>query len=526
MFKKFMRPFIFLLFFLINSIFFYSYSEENELKINGAKQVEETFSETEENVEIDEILYSSLGLKVKKLEKKGFLIEEVKLDSPVEKAGFKKGDVILKIDNIQYTKKESLLKKLFYEKIKSPRAILIIRDTEEKIIVWPPLDTTSVKEDERKKIISFDISGKEKIKNGDFLFAVKDFEKALDVSINYDEREKIYYQIFLSYYFYLKNLYQTILFTLNKVKGLTENVENMQEIIWNSKFYEEFILKNKNSFGEIKLKELKDIYRDFLDFKKEYFYVSKKAEDAKYFASLELIRKNLSYMPEDLIKDIFDNFLINFTNFQNFRKKEDIQNIENLKVMWDKKIEDEIQKMKSKLDIYQNLIEELLYLSDFQKYLKVKVYSYWDGQPSLRRICGRKFSIPENEPQQRIVEVFGKYLSESPSSFYIPSCEVSLNNNGKYDFEGEVVIILLNPNKNIIERKGIPFIIEKGERKVLFIQFTSVPTENIVELKCVFEGLGRIAPQYKFLLKDWNMYVYIRDKFSNEVDFGEYFINP
>ncbi|MGB9678000.1 MAG: PDZ domain-containing protein, partial [Candidatus Ratteibacteria bacterium] len=165
MFKKFMRPFIFLLFFLINSIFFYSYSEENELKINGAKQVEETFSETEENVEIDEILYSSLGLKVKKLEKKGFLIEEVKLDSPVEKAGFKKGDVILKIDNIQYTKKESLLKKLFYEKIKSPRAILIIRDTEEKIIVWPPLDTTSVKEDERKKIISFDISGKEKIKN-------------------------------------------------------------------------------------------------------------------------------------------------------------------------------------------------------------------------------------------------------------------------------------------------------------------------------------------------------------------------
>lgn len=515
------KSIIIFVFFSLIFQFQLTYTSENIMKSEENKdkglEVLNQMEDVGEDPELDEILLS-FGIKVKKLEKKGFLIEEVIPNSSAEKAGLKVNDIILEIDGLSFSKKETLVKKLQFEKIKFPKSILIIRDGNEKKLGWPFLDSSLLTEEEYKKILLFDSSGKNKLKNYDYISAIKDFEKALDVSIHYPERDRLFYQIILGYFSYLLNRYYINLTELNKIKVLVDFVENSPVNVETP--YEIIISQYKNSLREVKLNELEYIFKNFLTFKKDCLFIIEKIFQYKNYAEIELARKNLDDIPDNkILENIYNEFSNIFSELKKLKKTLFLNNL------WIKDIENEISVMKIRLNIYTNLIEELINLCDFKRYIKLNAYSYWDGEPPLKRICSRKFSIPETEVQTRIVEIFGKYLSESPAPFYTPNCELYLINRGKYDFVGKVVSLLLDANKNIREKKEIPIEIAKGKRYDLFIQFINIPTDEILEMKCVFGGLGRIAPQYKFYTKDWRVHFYIIDMFSNEVDFGEYYIN-
>lgn len=207
-----------------------TYTSENIMKSVENKDKSLNLNQggdVEEDQKLDEILLS-FGIKVKKLERKGFLIEEVIQNSSAEKAGLKVNDIILEIDGLSFSKKETLVKKLQFEKIKFPKSILVIRDGNEKKLGWPFLDASLLTDEEYKKISSFDSSGKDKLKNHVYISAIEDFEKALDVSIHYPERDRLLYQTILGYFSYLFcHYYINLTIGLNKIKIFVDIIENI-----------------------------------------------------------------------------------------------------------------------------------------------------------------------------------------------------------------------------------------------------------------------------------------------------------
>ncbi|MCM8807643.1 MAG: PDZ domain-containing protein [Candidatus Omnitrophica bacterium] len=517
-----------------------SFSQEISTDKDFSKEtVEEKYDEkeitSEEEIkekEAEEEIYKQLGLKLKKIEKKGFLIEEIVPSSPAERANLKVNDIILAIDNQKFFKFETLNKKLKIENIKVPKAVLILRDDKEILIGWPFLDINLLREEEKNKILNLISQGKENLKNGYFKEGIKNFENALNVSIHYSEREKIYYYIVFGYVMYLNLIYKNLISKLSEILYFYD----IQENIYSPKTITVKSPLSSFKLPRITLSKLKELQKDISRDKKLIDLICKDLRTAKYYAGIELVRKNME-TSKDFFENIFSEVNFNKKILEISANDFDIlyEKLQNKKGVYLKRdllsynYDDFVDLYVLTIDLHieeiftfiNNLIDEM----DFAKWLKVKVYSFWDGDPPLKKFC-KTFSIPESEIHEKILEKFGKILEENPPPYYTPSCEITLSNYGNYNFEGKIVLSILSPERKIVETKEIPIFIQTGKKEIFTIFMNPIYTENILELKCVFQGIGRIPPKYMFSPKDWVFEIKIINNYLHEENYGIYYINP